>query len=204
MAGKAKRAKGRQKTLKAAGKTARQAYSIQSVFNDECGKVAVATRTGNFEMFKKGLAALELAGSSVFTLLFVDEDDRSIVNLGELALRCRNADVFTELVNAAIAKVRKDPQNMRPLKMLLDVLSSRIQAFEIVDGAHAEAWYFSHLVKCILELGIRVEGPARVGYPGEIWDRVCAERAAEEEKIALELAIAAPSRNGASRGSARL
>lgn len=204
MAKKAKRAINRQKTLNVASKTGAQANSTLSFFNDGYDKVVAGTRKGNLDLFKAGAAALELAGCSVFSVRFVDENDFSFVSAADLALRCRNAPVFTELVNTALTIVRQRPQDTSPLKILFDALSSRIQALEIGYGTGVEAWYYSKLVDCILELGIRVEGPARVGYPGKIWDRVCAERAAREEKIALELAIAAPSRNGASRGSARL
>lgn len=204
MAKKAKRAIDRQKTLNATSKAGPKADSTQSVFKHGYDKVVAATRMGNLDMFKDGVAALELAGISVFTVRFVDEDDLSIVSAAELALRRRCASVFTELVNTAIAKVRQKPQDIWPLKILLDALSSRIQAFKIEYGKDVEAWYYSNLVNCILELGIRVEGPARVGYPGKIWDHVCAERAAQEEKAALELAIATLSRKGASRGGSRL
>lgn len=204
MTGKAERAKNRQKTLKATSKAGAKADSARSFFNDGYDKVVAATRMGDLDMFKNGVAALELAGSSVFEVMFVDKVDFSTLNVGELALRYRNAPVLTELVNAAIARVRQKPQDIRPLKLLLDTLSYSIQASKIEYGESAEVWYFSFLVKCILELGIRVEGPARIGYPGKIWDHVCAERTAQEEKSALELVVAAPSRQGASRGSSRL
>lgn len=204
MTGKAERAKDRQKTLKATSKAGAKADSAQSYFNDGYGKVVAAMWMGDLDMFKDGVAALEFAGSSVFNVMFVDKADFSTLNVGEFALRYRNAPVLTELVNAAIARVRQEPQDIWPLKLLLDALSSSIQASEIEYGESAEVWYFSFLVKCILELGIRVEGPARIGYPGKIWDHVCAERAAQEEKAALELAIATLNRKGASRGGSRL
>ena len=204
MAKKEKRAIDRQKTLNATSKAGPKADSTQSVFKHGYGKVVAAMWMGDLDMFKDGVAALEFAGSSVFNVMFVDKADFSTLNVGEFALRYRNAPVLTELVNAAIARVRQEPQDIWPLKLLLDALSSSIQASEIEYGESAEVWYFSFLVKCILELGIRVEGPARIDYPGKIWDHVCAERAAQEEKAALELAITTLNRKGASRGGSRL